>query len=67
VEVTTKLDAADNLVLVERWEMRKHYENYLAWRQRRGGFDKLAAALTGPLLGGLSAPSSMRPVGNSNH
>jgi quinol monooxygenase YgiN len=55
VEVTTDLDDADNLVLVERWKMRKHYENDLAWRQHRGGLDKSAAALTGLLLGGLSA------------
>ena len=48
VEVTTNLDDADNLVLVERWETRKHYENYLAWRQQRGGLDKLAAALAEP-------------------
>ena len=32
VEVTINLDDADNLVLVERWATRKHYENYLAWR-----------------------------------
>jgi quinol monooxygenase YgiN len=27
VEVTTNLDNADNLVLVERWATCKHYEN----------------------------------------
>lgn len=48
VEVTTNLDDADNLVLVERWTTRKHYENYLAWRQQRGDLDKLAEALAGP-------------------
>ena len=48
VEVTTNLDDADNFVLVERWATRKHYENYLAWRQQRGDLDKLAAALAGP-------------------
>jgi len=48
VEVTTNLDNADNLVLVERWATRKHYENYLAWRQQRGDIDKLAQALAGP-------------------
>ena len=37
-----------NLVLVERWATRKHYEDYLAWRQQRGDLDKLAAALAGP-------------------
>ena len=48
VEVTTNLDDADNVVLVKRWATRKHYENYLAWRQQRGDLDKLAAALAGP-------------------
>jgi quinol monooxygenase YgiN len=48
VEVTTNLDNSDNLVLVERWATRKHYENYLAWRQQRGDLDKLAGALAGP-------------------
>jgi quinol monooxygenase YgiN len=48
VEVTTNLDNADNLVLVERWASRKHYENYLSWRHQRGDIDTLAAALAGP-------------------
>jgi quinol monooxygenase YgiN len=48
VEVTTNLDNPDNVVLVERWATRKHYEDYLAWRQQRGDLDKLAAALVGP-------------------
>ena len=48
VEVTTNLDDADNLVLVERWATRKDHENYLAWRQQRGDLDKLAGALAGP-------------------
>jgi len=48
VEVTTNLDDADNLVLVQRWATRKHYENYLAWRQQRGDVDKLAEASAGP-------------------
>jgi quinol monooxygenase YgiN len=48
VEVTTNLDDADNLVLVERWATRKHYENYLAWRQQRGDLDKFTAELAGP-------------------
>src|SRR5689334_1481894 len=48
VEVTTNLDNPDNLVLVERWATRKHYENYLAWRQQRGDLDKLVAGLAEP-------------------
>jgi quinol monooxygenase YgiN len=48
VDVTTNLDNPDNLVLVQRWETRKHYENYLAWRRQRGHFDKFAAPLAEP-------------------
>jgi quinol monooxygenase YgiN len=48
VEVTTNLDNPDNLVLVERWATRQHYENYLAWRQQRGDLDNLAGALAEP-------------------
>jgi len=48
VEVTTNLDDSDNLVLVERWATRQHYEKYIAWRQQRGDLDKLAGALAGP-------------------
>ncbi len=48
VEVTTNLDNADNLLLVERWASRKHYESYLSWRQQRGDIDTLVAALAGP-------------------
>ena len=47
VEVATNLDNSDNLVLVEHWATRQHYENYLAWRQQRGDLDKLAGALGG--------------------
>jgi quinol monooxygenase YgiN len=48
VEVTTNLDNADNLVLVQRWATRKHYENYLDRRQQRGDVDKLVEASAGP-------------------
>jgi quinol monooxygenase YgiN len=58
VEVTTNLDNPDNLFLVERWATRKHYEDYLAWRQQRGDIDKLAGALAGP-------PSILRKIGTS--
>src|ERR1700680_4576517 len=48
VEVTANLDNADNLVLVQHWASRKHYETYLSWRQQRGDVDKLMEALAGP-------------------
>jgi quinol monooxygenase YgiN len=45
-------DDGDNLVIVERWQSRPHYEKYFAWRQETGLLDRL-----GPLLG---APPSVR-------
>jgi quinol monooxygenase YgiN len=48
VEVTTNLEDADKLLLVERWASRQHYETYLAWRQQRGDIDQLAGLLDAP-------------------
>jgi quinol monooxygenase YgiN len=45
VEVATNPDDADNLVLVERWPTRQHYEND---RQERGDLDTWPETLTGP-------------------
>ncbi len=47
VEVTANLDNADHFLLVERGATRKHYEDYLAWRQQRGDLDKLAGRWPG--------------------
>lgn len=52
LEVHLNQDDGDNLVIVERWESRPHYEKYFAWRQETGLIDRL-----GPLLG---APPSIR-------
>jgi quinol monooxygenase YgiN len=48
VEVTSNLDNSDNILLVQHWASRQHYETYLAWRQQRGDLEKLAGALDGP-------------------
>jgi len=48
VEVAVNQDEKANLVLIERWESRAHYEKYLAWRQERGDLDALGALLAGP-------------------
>ncbi|HIF07953.1 MAG TPA: antibiotic biosynthesis monooxygenase [Gemmatimonadetes bacterium] len=41
-------DDKDNLVLVEKWETKDHYESYLGWRQETGVLDQLVAACEGP-------------------
>ena len=40
-------DAAD-IVIVEQWESRERYEEYLAWRAETGMLDHLGSLLTGP-------------------
>lgn len=52
LDVHLNQDDGDNLVIVERWQSRQHYEKYFAWRQETGLIDRL-----GPLLG---APPSIR-------
>jgi len=52
LEVKINQDDTDNLVIIERWQSRQHYEKYFAWRQETGLLDRL-----GPLLG---APPALR-------
>lgn len=52
LEVRLNQDDGDNLVIIERWQSRPHYEKYFSWRQETGLLDRL-----GPLLG---APPSVR-------
>ncbi len=48
VEVLRNQDDPDNLVLVETWESRAHYEKYFAWRQETGLVGQLVEAIAGP-------------------
>ena len=48
VEVLQNSDDADNVVLVEDWETREQYEQYLAWQRERGTSDRLMGALAEP-------------------
>ncbi len=41
-------DDADNVVLVEVWESRAHYEKYLAWRQEKGTVERLMEIAAAP-------------------
>ena len=46
--VHRNVDDTANVVLIERWETRPHYEKYLAWRKETGLLDQLVALLEGP-------------------
>ena len=41
-------DDADNVVVVEVWESRAQYENYLAWQRARGTSNRFKAGLAEP-------------------
>ncbi len=40
-------DDGCNIVLVEEWESREHYEKYLAWRTESGLLDTVSEMLAG--------------------
>ena len=42
LEVTVNQDNRDNMLLVMRWETRKHYETYRAWREANGDVKRFA-------------------------
>ena len=47
VYATRNQDNPNHFLLVETWESRAKYENYLAWRTERGDMDNMAAVLDG--------------------
>lgn len=47
-------DSHNELVLIEQWETRSHYERYLAWRTETGVSEKLAEMLSAPPYFGIS-------------
>jgi len=36
LELTVNTDDPDNMLIVMRWQSRKHYDTYLAWRESIG-------------------------------
>ena len=48
VDTLQNSDDADNVLVVEVWDTREHYENYLAWRREKGVSDRLKQALAEP-------------------
>jgi quinol monooxygenase YgiN len=47
IDVYFNTEDAGNMVLIEHWDSRTHYEKYLAWRTETGAFDTLAGMLAG--------------------
>ena len=47
VTVHSNQDDSNNMVIVEDWDSRQHYEKYLAWRRERGDLEKLMGWITG--------------------
>ncbi len=48
VEVTCNQDDTGNIVLVERWQSREHYQKYLKWREDTGALAALGSSLAAP-------------------
>jgi quinol monooxygenase YgiN len=42
LELTINQDNSDNMIIVMRWQSRKHYETYRAWREERGDVKRFA-------------------------
>ena len=48
VDVHFNLDDPENMVVMEQWESRGHYDKYLQWRTETGVLAKNVTMLTGP-------------------
>ena len=48
IDVYVDTEDTGNMVLVEHWDSRAHYEKYLAWRKETGVLDKIGTMLAEP-------------------
>ena len=48
IDAQFNMDDLGNMVLVEQWESRGHYEKYAQWRTETGVATKLLSMFTGP-------------------
>ncbi|MGB0237369.1 MAG: putative quinol monooxygenase [Cycloclasticus sp.] len=48
ITVTSNEDNLHNIVILEKWNQRSDYENYMAWRTERGDIEKIASLLASP-------------------
>ena len=42
LELTVNQDNPDNMIIVMRWQSRRHYEKYRAWREEAGDVKRFA-------------------------
>ena len=47
ITVHKNQDDSNNMVIVEDWDSRQHYEKYLAWRIERGDIEKMVGWIAG--------------------
>ena len=47
-DVIGNQDDSCNLVLIEKWDSRQHFEKYLGWRTETGALEALGAMLAQP-------------------
>ena len=48
IEVVKNQDEPTDIVLIEKWQSRGHYEKYLAWRTETGAMEAVGAMVAGP-------------------
>lgn len=44
---TTNQEDADNVVVIEQWDSRQHYERYIDWRTKRGDIETVVSMIDG--------------------
>ena len=44
---TTNQEDADNVVVIEQWDSRRHYESYIDWRTQRGDIETVVSMIEG--------------------
>ena len=45
VQVVSNQDDPLNMIIIQKWKTRQHYEKYLAWRVKTGAIDALGKML----------------------
>ena len=48
IYITRDQDNPNQIIIIELWETRAHYEKYLAWRTETGVMDKLGTMIENP-------------------
>jgi quinol monooxygenase YgiN len=49
LELACNQDNPDNMIIVMRWQSRRHYDTYRAWREANGDVGRFAEATEGGL------------------